>query len=99
MKIRKRRPDDGVVAGRAAMRGHRSLKHVVVVDEDVNIYDDRMVEWAIATRFQADRDLITFRERGSSLDPSADEGAITTKAILDATVQPGEEERFRRVTQ
>lgn len=97
VKIKKRRPDDGVVAGRAALRGHRSMKHVVVVDEDIDIYDDRMVEWAIATRFQADRDLITLRERGSSLDPSADEGAITTKAVLDATVPLGEEERFRRV--
>jgi len=47
------------------------LKHVVVVDEDVDIYDSLAVEWAIATRFQADKDLvIKEKQPGSSLDPS-----------------------------
>jgi 3-polyprenyl-4-hydroxybenzoate decarboxylase len=56
----------------AAFRGHTSLKHVVVVDEDVDLFDPAAVEWAIATRFQADRDLVIFEDQpSSSLDPSA----------------------------
>jgi UbiD family decarboxylase len=61
------------------------------VDEDINIYDPHDVEWAIATRFQADKNaVILSNQPGSSLDPSADltEGkkATTAKAGLDATV-------------
>ena len=56
----------------AAFRGHGSLKHVVVVDEDVNPFDPNDVEWAIATRFQADRGLVVLTDQpSSSLDPSA----------------------------
>ena len=54
----------------AAFAAHPSLKHVVVVDPDVDVYDPEQVEWAIATRFQADEDLVVVRNvRGSSLDP------------------------------
>ena len=73
-----------------------SLKHVVVVDEDINIYDDREVEWAIATRFQADKDLIIIpKTRGSSLDPSG-EGKFTTKWGIDATKPLNRKEKFER---
>ena len=72
----------------AAFSAHPSLKHVVVVDPDVDVYDPEQVEWAIATRFQADEDLVVIRNvRGSTLDPSADqETGLTTKVGLDATV-------------
>jgi 2,5-furandicarboxylate decarboxylase 1 len=58
-----------------------------VVDEDIDIYDPLSVEWAMATRFQADRDLLMIgRERGSSLDPSATPGTYETcKVGFDAT--------------
>jgi len=61
------------------------------VDDDINIYDPHNVEWAIATRFQADKDAIILpNQRGSSLDPSGDltEGkkATTCKMGLDATI-------------
>ena len=90
VQIRKRNPDDGKKALDAAFEGHKSLKHCVVVDEDINIYDPHDVEWAIATRFQADKDtVILSKQPGSSLDPSGDltEGkkATTAKAGLDAT--------------
>jgi len=67
------------------------LKHCYVVDEDVNIYDPNEIEWAIATRVQADKDIMIFTEqKGSSLDPSAThppgKKAITTKAGFDATI-------------
>jgi 2,5-furandicarboxylate decarboxylase 1 len=90
VQIHKTEPNDGRKAILAAFEGHKSLKHVVVVDEDINIYDPNDVEWAIATRFQADKNLIVCSNQpGSSLDPSGDlsEGkkATTAKAGIDAT--------------
>ena len=72
VQIDKQHADDGRKAAEAAFRGHASLKHVVVVDDDVDLYDPHDVEWAIATRFQADRDLMVWENQpSSSLDPSA----------------------------
>lgn len=87
VKIRKKGEDDGKKAIEAAFRGHGSLKHVVVVDDDIDIDDPSQVEWAIATRFQASRGLVVIREAiGSSLDPSADRiTRKTSKMGLDAT--------------
>jgi 2,5-furandicarboxylate decarboxylase 1 len=91
VQIKKQNPDDGKKAIEAAFKGHRSLKHCIVVDDDINIYDPNDVEWAIATRFQADKDAVILpNQRGSSLDPSGDltEGkkATTCKMGLDATI-------------
>jgi UbiD family decarboxylase len=91
VKIKKQNADDGKKAIAAAFEGHKSLKHCVVVDEDINIYDPHDVEWAIATRFQADKNaVVRSNQPGSSLDPSGDltEGkkATTAKAGLDATI-------------
>ncbi len=96
VQIDKRGPDDGCAAIEAAFRGHGSLKHVVVVDTDVNPYDPAEVEWAIATRFQADRDLVLLTDQpGSSLDPSGyhepGKKARTAKMGLDATMPWGAE--------
>jgi 2,5-furandicarboxylate decarboxylase 1 len=91
VQITKRAVDDGPRAIEAAFRGHASLKHVVIVDEDVDPFDPASVEWAIATRFQADRDLIVFPDQpSSSLDPSAKllpgQKARSAKMGLDATI-------------
>src|SRR5579872_5935435 len=68
-----------------AFGGHYDIKQVVVVDMDVNIDDEREIEWAVATRFQADRDLVVVSgAQGSKLDPSSDDG-ISAKMGLDAT--------------
>ncbi|NJE09956.1 UbiD family decarboxylase [Thermococcus sp. MAR1] len=96
VSITKQHDGDGKNAILAAFTGHPSLKHVVVVDEDVDIYDDREVEWAIATRFQADRDLVVIpNARGSSLDPSA-EKSLTAKWGIDATKPLERKEEFER---
>jgi UbiD family decarboxylase len=108
VQIKKQNPDDGKKAVEAAFEGHKSLKHCVVVDDDINIYDQNDVEWAIATRFQADKDAVILpNQRGSSLDPSGDltEGkkATTCKMGLDATIPFKEtgkgfkKEEYRRV--
>lgn len=87
VSIRKRAPDDGMKAIEAAFRGHRSLKHVWVVDDDIDIHNPHEVEWAMATRFQGDRGIVMRRERGSSLDPSADPHTyMTTKVGFDLTI-------------
>jgi 2,5-furandicarboxylate decarboxylase 1 len=58
---------------------------MVVVDDDVDIHNPAEVEWAVATRFQADRDLVIISEaQGSKLDPSTRNG-VGAKMGLDAT--------------
>jgi UbiD family decarboxylase len=87
VQIDKQAEDDGKRAIHAAFAGHRSCKHVFVVDKDIDIYDSQQVEWALATRFQGDRDLVILeKEPGSSLDPSAEAGShLTTKLGFDLT--------------
>ncbi len=94
VQVEKQHDGDGQKAIEAAFRGHSSLKHVVIVDTDIDIYDSADVEWAIATRFQADRDLHIFTDQpSSSLDPSATQRpgrkARTAKMGLDATAPLG----------
>ncbi|MEO9162162.1 MAG: UbiD family decarboxylase [Casimicrobiaceae bacterium] len=68
-----------------AFGGHYDIKQVIVVDEDVDVHDSEQVEWAVATRFQPDRDLVVVSgAQGSILDPSTDRG-IGAKWGLDAT--------------
>ncbi|CAD7769892.1 3-octaprenyl-4-hydroxybenzoate carboxy-lyase [Candidatus Methanoperedenaceae archaeon GB50] len=82
----------------AAFRAHGSLKHVVVVDEDIDILDPRDVEYAIATRVQADRDIHIYRgQRGSSLDPSRGPDGRTAKMGVDATFEPERRDEYLRV--
>jgi 2,5-furandicarboxylate decarboxylase 1 len=79
VQIEKRNWDDGKKAIAAAFAGHRSCKHVFVVDRDIDIYDPLAVEWAMATRFQGDEDLVVMpRAPGSSLDPSSEPGTHNT---------------------
>jgi len=85
--IEKKSEDDSKKALEAAFRGHKSLKHCIVVDSDIDIYAPGSVEWALATRFQAKGGLVVKpNEKGSSLDPSADPNTReTSKMGIDAT--------------
>ena len=87
IQIEKLHDDDGLKAIQAAFAGHRSCKHVFIVDKDIDIYDPISVEWAMATRFQGDRGLvIKDKEPGSSLDPSSEPGTYqTTRLGFDLT--------------
>ena len=99
VSIHKKDPDDGRKAIEAAFKGHKSMKHVFIVDDDINIHDPTDIEWAMATRFQADKNMITFREKGSSLDPSSDmETQMTCKAGFDLTIPEGGKKEFKRPT-
>ena len=65
------------------------MKRVVVVDHDVDVLNDRQVNWAIATRCQPDRDIaVITNARGSDLDPSTKEDGNTAKWGVDATAKP-----------
>ena len=108
VQIKKKNSDDGKKAIFAAFEGHKSLKHCVIVDEDIDIYNPHDVEWAIATRFQADKNAVILpNQRGSSLDPSGDltagRKARTCKMGLDATIpfgkidKPFAKETYRKV--
>ncbi len=70
----------------AALRSARRPKLVVVVDEDINIYDDVKVMWALTTRVQADRDVVIVPAVGSApLDPSTPEAGLSAVMGIDAT--------------
>ena len=74
----------------AAFGAHFDLKQVIVVDDDVDVHNPTEVEWAVATRFQADRDLVVVAgAQGSPLDPSTTlTGRVdgtSAKMGLDAT--------------
>lgn len=72
-----------------AFAAHYDVKQVIVVDRDVDVHDPDQVQWAVATRFQANRDLLVVPEaQGSKLDPSARDG-VSAKMGLDATVPAG----------
>jgi 2,5-furandicarboxylate decarboxylase 1 len=80
------------------------LKHVVVVDDDIDVNDPTDVEWAIATRVQGDKDIIIVPgARAKPLDPSLLQGAgvvpIGTKVGIDATIPEGIPlEHYERIT-
>ena len=73
---------------------------MVVVDEDVDIFDPQDIEYAIATRVKGDDDIVIVpKARGSSLDPVASEvDGTTTKVGVDATKSILEPEKFERVS-
>jgi UbiD family decarboxylase len=81
------------------------LKQVILVDEDVDIFDTNDVLWAMTTRMQADVDIVTIPGvRCHPLDPSNDpacswsirDHGIACKAIYDATIPFNQKARFQR---
>lgn len=90
--IRKRVQGEGKSAGLAAVAAEPNLKIAVVVDEDVDVHDEREMWWAVSTHLQADGGLATIpHAMGAHLDPSAygevraEKGPMQTKLIIDAT--------------
>ena len=89
VSIEQRLPGQAKNAIMAVLGADLYMKRVVVVDHDVNVFDDRQVNWAIATRCQPDRDItIITNARGSDLDPSSREDGYTAKWGVDATAKP-----------
>lgn len=91
VKIRKHDEGDSKKAIEAALAGHRSMKMVTIVDEDIDIGNPVRVEWAMVTRWQPDRDTYIYsNQKGSSLDPSRYEDGNTSKVGFDATIHHGD---------
>ncbi len=76
----------------AAITSEPNLKIAIVVDDDIDIYDEQRVLWAIATHFEADKGLAVIpNAMGAHLNPSAygevrhEKGPMNTKIVIDAT--------------
>ncbi|MCQ4153962.1 MAG: UbiD family decarboxylase [Archaeoglobi archaeon] len=96
VQIEKKTEGDAKNAILAALSANPSLKGVIIVDDDIDIFSYEDVDYAIATRFQADRDFVIVKgARGSSLDPSAEE--TTAKWGIDATKPLKRAKEFERV--
>jgi 2,5-furandicarboxylate decarboxylase 1 len=99
----KKAPGDGKNAALAAL-SVMDLKHVVIVDDDIDVNDPNEVEWAIATRVQADKDVfIVPGARAKPLDPSLLQGAgvvpLGAKVGIDATIPEHiPKEHYERIT-
>ena len=86
ISMRQSRPGEAKHAISIALGVDHYFKFVVVVDDDVDVFDESDVFWAIATRVQADRDLVVIGgSLGAILDPSASEQGVTAKLGIDAT--------------
>lgn len=99
VSIKKQTQGDGKNVIMAALAAHPSLKHAIVVDEDIDIFNPEDLEYAIATRVKGDEDItIVPGARGSSLDPCATPDGTTTKVGVDATKPLDKKEKFERVS-
>ena len=86
ISISKRTPGQAKNAICAAFASDMLLKHVVIVDDDIDVFDEEQVLWAVSNRFQADSGLVVIANaQGSELDPSAGPGGVNAKMGLDAT--------------
>jgi len=98
ISIEKNADGDAKSAILAAFAAHPSLKHVVIVDCDIDIEKYEEIEWAIATRVQASRDILIIRyARGSTLDPSTYSDGLTDKIGIDATAPLTNRDKFKKV--
>jgi len=85
--LRQRVPGEARNAIAAAFGCLANVKHVLVVDPDVDIFSDEQMDWALATRFQADRDLVVQSGfRTLPLDPSLSGARTGAKAGFDLTL-------------
>jgi len=98
--IRKHREDDPRRAIDAAIRGHRSLKKITIVDSDVDVTNPNDVNYAVTMYWEAGKEVILRGVKGSSLDPMATSDGIGSKLAIDATkplvVPPDRAMKMRR---
>ena len=96
VQIHKTKDEEAKKAIDATFAAHKSLKHVVIVDDDINIFNPNDIEFAIATRVKGDEDIYIYPNvRGSTLDPRSENG-IGTKVGIDATMDLSKRWKFER---
>jgi 2,5-furandicarboxylate decarboxylase 1 len=100
ISMKKRIDGEPQIVAYAAMANEPILKHVFIVDDDIDVFDEAQVLWALATRFQADKDLtILPNSQGGRLNPVTygyrrdEKGQMETKMIFDCT-RPAEPVKF-----
>jgi 2,5-furandicarboxylate decarboxylase 1 len=88
--LRQRVPGEARNAMAATFSSFLNVKNVFVVDPDIDVSSDAQVDWALATRFQPDRDLVVQAGmRTLSLDPSLQGASVGAKAGFDCTLPLG----------
>jgi len=88
--LRQRYPGEAVNAIAAVFGSVADVKNVFVVDEDIDVFSDEQMEWALATRFQPARDLtVVSGARAMPLDPSLDGSRVGSKAGFNLTLPFG----------
>ncbi|MBI2771953.1 MAG: UbiD family decarboxylase [Burkholderiales bacterium] len=86
VSLRQRYPGEARNAIAAVFASVADIKHVFVVDEDVDVFDDGQIDWAMATRFQADKDIVIGEGfRAVPIDPSLEGKRVGAKAGFDCT--------------
>lgn len=87
IQIKKKNPGEPKNVALAAMTAYVNIKNVIVVDEDVDIYDPADVMWAVSNRVVPERDIFYIQNaQGHELDPCSDERGVQTKMGIDATL-------------
>jgi len=86
VSLRQRVPGEARNAIAAVFGSLGDVKHVFVVDDDIDVFSDDQIDWALSTRFQADKDLIVAAGfRAVPLDPSLQGNRAGAKAGFDCT--------------
>lgn len=87
VRLRKKNPGEPKNVALAAMMTYVNIKNVIVVDEDVDIYNPADVMWAVSNRVVPERDIFYVpNAQGHELDPCSDERGVQTKMGIDATL-------------
>jgi UbiD family decarboxylase len=96
MRVALRNPPPGQArAAISALATLSGIRHIVVVDDDVDVFDDHEVEWAMSTRLRADRDvMIMTGYPGYYTDPTAAKDSTVAKIGFDLTIEPQQREDF-----
>jgi 2,5-furandicarboxylate decarboxylase 1 len=86
VSLRQRNPGEARNAIAAVFCSSGDVKHVFVVDDDIDVFSDEQIDWALATRFQADRDFVVASGfRCVPLDPSLQGSRTGAKGGFDCT--------------
>ena len=87
MRLKKKNPGEPKNVALAAMMTYVNIKNVIVVDEDVDIYNPADVMWAVSNRVIPEKDIFYIHNaQGHELDPCSDERGVQTKMGIDATL-------------
>ncbi|MEM4717326.1 MAG: UbiD family decarboxylase [Desulfurococcaceae archaeon] len=89
---------DAKLAAITAIAAHPSIKHIIVVDNDVDIDNPLELEWAVATRVRGSRDIVIISDiRGSTLEPRSIDGIGDKVILLALTPRSDPWDKYKRV--